>query len=48
MSVYARVEVSSQYPGAKKFDFCQKSNFWVDRPRFIEKIRVEYKKDVQI
>jgi len=28
--------VSSQYSGAKKFDFYQKSNFWVAPPRFIE------------
>jgi len=32
--------VSSQYSGAKKFDFYQKSNFWVDPPRFIEKILI--------
>jgi len=30
--------ISSQYSGAKKFDFYQKSNFWVAPPRFIEKI----------
>jgi len=36
---------SSQYSGAKKFDFYQKSNFWVAPPRFIEKIRSYGKKN---
>jgi hypothetical protein len=39
VSFFHGFSVPSQYPGVKKFDFWQKSNFLGDPPRFIEKIR---------